>query len=139
MLCLPFAEDRETSLRALGLTDTFGQGFSSAQLQSMRQLEEGQTESMVVILSDVQLDKPLVRISTTFRNPHSIKIIHTKLNQVLEKLLSLFQGFEQAESVPLFVLMGSFLTQPIGRSAGGRSKVLIETFFKTFISFSFSI
>eukprot|EP01036_Dinobryon_divergens_P024299 gene24299-32735_t len=102
VLGLPFAEDRDTSLRALGINDNFGQGFSSAQMQNMQQMEVGLDDAMVVILSDVQLDKPMV----------------------LEKLSALFRGFEDSETLPLFVLMGSFLSQPVSRSAGGRNKVI---------------
>lgn len=61
VLGLPFAEDRESSLRALGLSDSFGLGLSSQQYESMLQLERSAETAILVILSDVQLDKPLVR------------------------------------------------------------------------------
>lgn len=46
----------------------------------------------------------------------------------MEKLASLFTGFEQSNALPLFVLMGSFISQPLGRSAGGRSKVRVLSY-----------
>ncbi len=59
---LPPAEERSVTLKALNMVDTFGpQGHSNAQhYMHMQHLEETATEQLVVILSDIHLDKPLV-------------------------------------------------------------------------------
>ena len=56
---------------------------------------------MLVILSDVQLDKPLV----------------------IEKLQKIFEGFENTAAEPLFIIMGSFISKPISRTAYGRAAI----------------
>ena len=43
--------------------------------------------------------------------------------QVLEKLQSIFAGIENNQTEPLYILMGSFISKPVGRSAGGREAV----------------
>ena len=43
--------------------------------------------------------------------------------QVLEKLQSIFAGFENNGSEPLYILMGSFVSKPLGRAVGGREVV----------------
>mmetsp|Transcript_12271 Transcript_12271/g.27558 ORF Transcript_12271/g.27558 Transcript_12271/m.27558 type:complete len:260 (+) Transcript_12271:3-782(+) len=70
-------------------------------MAQMREMEEAADGQMMVVLSDVQLDKPLV----------------------LEKLALVLEGFENNGSEPLYVLMGSFISKPISRSPGGREVV----------------
>lgn len=42
---------------------------------------------------------------------------------MLEKLQSIFAGFENNGSEPLYILMGSFVSKPVSRSVGGREVV----------------
>lgn len=42
---------------------------------------------------------------------------------MLEKLQSIFAGFESNGSQPLYILMGSFISKPVGRSLGGRETI----------------
>jgi hypothetical protein len=99
----PPAEERETTMKAIGVSDVFGAGITSQQLAHLAELEASpeQQNKQVVILSDVQLDKPLV----------------------LEKLEMIFAGFEENGCEPLYVLMGSFISKPVVRSVGGRDMV----------------
>lgn len=65
------------------------------------EMEKDNVGEIFIIISDVQLDKPLV----------------------IEKLQTLFQGFEDQDDVnPLFILMGSFITKPMNTS-GGREAI----------------
>ena len=43
--------------------------------------------------------------------------------QVLEKLQTIFSGFEDNGSAPLYILMGSFISKPVGRALGGRDLI----------------
>lgn len=99
---LPPAEDRETTLKALNMVDTFS---SHAQQQSQHHLQmqhlEEETDQLVVILADMHLDKPLV----------------------LEKFLTVLQGFDGTNCFPLYVLMGSFLSQPLYYASGGKTAI----------------
>jgi len=70
---LPPAEERSASLKAIGDSeDVFGNDTRPSQRVQLKQLEEQATDMLIVILSDVQLDKP----------------------HVLEKLQVVFEGFE---------------------------------------------
>lgn len=95
---LPPAEYREASLESLGLIDTLNQNMRQQQLDDMLQLEQTATNTVMVVMSDLKLDRPLV----------------------LEKLQQVFDGFEANGIDPFFVLMGSFLSKPISRMSGGR-------------------
>eukprot|EP01038_Epipyxis_sp_PR26KG_P013213 gene13213-17712_t len=101
MMGFPPAEDRITSLKAIGISDIYGNGTRSNQIVHMEEMEKNSTDTMVVILSDVQLDKPLV----------------------VEKLSQIFHGFEMNGVDPLFVIMGSFISKPITRVVGGRESI----------------
>jgi hypothetical protein len=43
------------------------------------------------------------------------------IKQVLEKLQAVFEGFEENGSEPLYILIGSFISKPLGKTLGGRS------------------
>lgn len=54
------------------------------------ELEKQASDAMFIILSDVHLDKP----------------------QVMEKLKTLFDGFQYADPLPLFIFIGNFSSKP---------------------------
>ena len=54
-------EDREKSLQAVGIDDIFGSGMRSQQMLHMAEMEAAAEDMLLVILSDLHLDKPLVR------------------------------------------------------------------------------
>ena len=43
--------------------------------------------------------------------------------QVLEKLQAVFAGFEENNTEPLYIIMGSFISRPVSRSLGGREAI----------------
>lgn len=57
----PPAEERAASIKAIGVDDIFGSGIRPQQMLHLQEMEAAQSDQMLVILSDVQLDKPLVR------------------------------------------------------------------------------
>ena len=57
---IPPAEERAVSLKAIGVDDIFGCGIRPQQMLQLAEMEAAQEDKLVVILSDVQLDKPLV-------------------------------------------------------------------------------
>lgn len=57
---IPPAEERAASLKAIGVDDIFGCGIRPQQMLQLAEMEAAQEDKLVVILSDVQLDKPLV-------------------------------------------------------------------------------
>jgi hypothetical protein len=57
---LPPAEAREVSIKALNIDDIFGCGIRPHQMLVLSDMEASLDNKMIVILSDVQLDKPLV-------------------------------------------------------------------------------
>ena len=59
---MPPAEEREASAQAMGLDDLFGCGMRPQQMLHLQEMEAAQQDKLIVILSDVQLDKPLVSI-----------------------------------------------------------------------------
>lgn len=95
---LPPAEYRQTSLRSLGLLDTFNAGMRQQQFDDMLALEQSAETALMVVLSDLKLDRPLV----------------------LQKLQQVLAGFEANGVDPLFVLIGSFQSKPVARMTGGR-------------------
>jgi len=103
-MSLPPAEPRELSLKALGVEegDLLGSGVRSQQMMlHLAEMEAAAEDQLLVILSDVQLDKPLV----------------------LDKLQSIFAGFEDNGTEPLYVLMGNFISKPVARTLGGRDVI----------------
>ena len=97
----PIVETRMEAIKDIGLsaTDIFQSISTLAELEDIRQQEvlNGQ-DGMLVVLSNVHLDKP----------------------QVMEKLRTLFTGFANAN--PVYVLMGNFM------SSGSSAKELIGYF-----------
>jgi hypothetical protein len=57
----PPAEERAASVKAVGVDDIFGCGIRPQQMLHLQEMEAAQQDQLLVILSDVQLDKPLVR------------------------------------------------------------------------------
>ena len=98
---LPPSEPRETTLNGINLIDTFGNGTRQSAYLQMQELEVKSHDALFVIMSDVLLDKP----------------------HVMEKLNTVFQGFEMSNTFPLFILMGSFTSKPY-LSEGAREFIL---------------
>jgi DNA polymerase epsilon subunit 2 len=92
----PPPEKREDTLKVLPQLDILGSNHTDLHMQQLAELETASDDTMVVILSDLHLDKP----------------------QVFEKLELLFEGFAPL-SPPIFVLMGNFTSQPIGLGSDG--------------------
>ena len=82
----PPAEPREKTLNAMSILDTFGNETRQQQVMHMQEIEARSHESLFVILSDLKIDRPLV----------------------MEKLQTVFEGYEQCGVDPLFILIGSF-------------------------------
>lgn len=97
VLGMPPAEERDFTLKALGLIDTFGTNTRPQQQLYLTEMEAAASDQAIVIMSEVQLDKPLV----------------------LEKLEAILGGFEANGSEPLYILMGSFVSRPVNRTQGG--------------------
>ena len=57
---IPPAEEREASIKAIGVDDICGCGIRPQQMLHLAEMEAAQDDKILVILSDVQLDKPLV-------------------------------------------------------------------------------
>ena len=89
-IALPPAETRDETLVAMGIVDPFGNGTRQQGMQQMQELEAASHDSLFVVMSDVLLDKPLV----------------------MEKLQSVFEGYELYDTDPLFILMGPFTSKP---------------------------
>ena len=66
----PPAEDRDISLTGMGIKDPFCSELRPAQRQQMLEMEESATDSIFVILSDIQLDRPLVSECKTRKQDH---------------------------------------------------------------------
>lgn len=99
-MVMPPAEDRDSALVTMGILDPFGNGARQQQIAAMQELEAHAHESMLVVMSDVLVDKP----------------------HVLEKLQSVFEGYERYGVDPLFILMGAFTSKPY-LSAGAREGI----------------
>ena len=82
----PPAESRETTLEAMNIIDVFGNDTREQQMVHMQEMEAKSHDTMFVILSDMMLDRPLN----------------------MEKLETVFQGYEQCGVDPLFIMIGSF-------------------------------
>jgi DNA polymerase epsilon subunit 2 len=93
----PPAEERNDSLNAMSITDIYGAGWRPQHLLQLQELESNALDTMFIILSDVQLDRPIV----------------------MDKLLEVFQGFEGTEGNIVFILIGNFITKSI-TVPGGR-------------------
>lgn len=87
---LPPSEDRQATLDAMSIQDPFCSGLRPQQYNQMLEMEANATDALFVIMSDIQLDRPLV----------------------VEKLQMVFEGFEQSGAEPLFILMGNFVNKP---------------------------
>lgn len=105
---LPPAEDRDFTLRSLNIPDTFGTHFRPQHMIQMQEMEEASENYLVVILSEIHLDKPLV----------------------MEKLQKVFGGFEENGINPLYILIGSFFSKPLYKMHGG--KEMMKLAFNTF-------
>jgi DNA polymerase epsilon subunit 2 len=86
-------------LQSIGVADIFGNGYRPQQLQHYAELESEAADAMIIIVSDIQIEK----------------------TSVFDKLKQLFQGFEDSDATstpPLFVLMGNFVTKSATVSNG---------------------
>ena len=102
LVMMPPAETRETALNSMAITDPFGNNNRPNQLLQMEEIEKKSVEFIIVIVSDIVLDRP----------------------GATEQLHRIFEGFESAETAPLFVLLGPFLSKPIAAFPGGRVAAL---------------
>lgn len=101
----------------------------------MAEMEAAAEDTLLVILSDLQLDKPLVSKAKALHLLLMLPAIHvisshpfsplppSLLMQVLEKFRDILAGFEANGVDPLYVLIGSFVSQPLSRSLGGRETI----------------
>ncbi|CAM9690353.1 unnamed protein product, partial [Chrysoparadoxa australica] len=96
MMGFPPSEPRATSVNAIGHMDFFGTGLTPHQVVQLEALEKRATDAMFVIISDVHLNSQVV----------------------LEKLRSIFAGFEKVTPAPVFVLMGNFCEKPMNMASG---------------------
>lgn len=95
----PPAEPREQTMEFLAGANLFGGETEAASVDKDSPALEAELQRIFVVLSDVNLDKPLV----------------------MEKLRLLLEGYSCMEPRPsCFVLMGNFLSQPVGGSAPGK-------------------
>lgn len=76
-------------MSSIGIADIFGNGYRPQQLQHYAELESEAMDAMIIVVSDIQIEK----------------------TSVFEKLKQLFLGFEDTGISPLFVLMGNFVTK----------------------------
>lgn len=93
----PIIETRTDSIDTIGLqnSDVFQSMSSYAEVEKMREQELNHgPEGMFVVLSDVHLDNP----------------------NVMEKLETLFEGYQDMDPLPVFVLMGNFCSTPMSAS-----------------------
>ena len=56
----PPAESRVKTLASIGITDIFGTNIRPQQLQHLIELENESIDTMFIIISDLQMDKPQV-------------------------------------------------------------------------------
>ena len=66
----PPAENREAALLAMSVQDPFSVSLRASQHQQLLEMEEAATEAMFVIMSDVQLDRPLVSVRASLQAFH---------------------------------------------------------------------
>ena len=102
MIAFPPAETREVSLSAMCIDDPYSLCIRRQRRLEMSIMEEQAIDSSIIIMSDIELDRPLV----------------------LEKLQRVFEGYEnsQCREPPIFVLMGNFANKP-ATAPGGREVV----------------
>ena len=104
----PIIESRTDAMDTIGLqnSDIFNSLSSLSEMEKMKEqeLQHGE-EGMFVVLSDVHLDNPVV----------------------LEKLDTLFEGFQDISPLPVFVLMGNFTSKPLSAARDG-SKIMMGHF-----------
>lgn len=102
----PIVETRNEARDTIGLlnSDLFHSMSTIAEIDKLHQQEEEHgPDGMFVVMSDVHLDKP----------------------SVMEKLETLFEGFQAMDPLPIFVLMGNFCSVPIARDG---PKAMIANF-----------
>lgn len=63
-------EERQKSLQAVGIDDIFGSGMRPQQMLHMAEMEAAAEDTLLVILSDLQLDKPLVSKTKGLQHQH---------------------------------------------------------------------
>lgn len=85
-IVLPPLEERETTLRTLGIHDIFNLQQRQQHYHTMLDMEKESNEELIIILSEIYLDKPLI----------------------IEKLSTIFDGFEKNGITPLYIMIGSF-------------------------------
>jgi hypothetical protein len=61
-ITFPPLEEREKTLTSLGVNDVFGLSQRPQHLEIMKNLEASSAEQIVVILSEIHLDKPIVSV-----------------------------------------------------------------------------
>jgi DNA polymerase epsilon subunit 2 len=98
VLGMPPAEQRDLTLKMVGIQHTFGSDFRSQHMQAMQALEATADNHLVIILSEVHLDKPLV----------------------LAKFEKILEGFEDNGIDPFYILMGSFFSRNYFTVNGGK-------------------
>lgn len=97
-LALPPPEDRGKSIEAIGTADIFGNNVRPSQLLPMHEHEKRSVDTMFVIISDLQLDRP----------------------NVCDNLRSVFEGFSDCANVH-YILIGPFAGRAVlgGGHSGG--------------------
>jgi hypothetical protein len=88
VITMPPAEERFFTLKTLGISHCFSDEFRDQQLQQMMELEKIADDMLVVIISEIYLDKLIV----------------------FSKLEKMFSGFEENGIKPLYIFMGSFFS-----------------------------
>jgi len=69
-------EERQKSLQAVGIDDIFGSGMRPQQMLHMAEMEAAAEDTLLVILSDLQLDKPLVSKAKALHLLLMLPVIH---------------------------------------------------------------
>lgn len=101
---LPPAEKRINSLKSIGLIggEIFGEELlKSHHYERMKNMELSTEDQLVVIISEIHLDKP----------------------HVLNALKKVFEGFEANEITPLYVLIGNFFSKSYKKLINGKEIV----------------
>ncbi len=95
---MPPIEHRSSSLKSLGISDLFGSHFRSQHMEQMKAMELQAESQLVVIISEIYLDKPIV----------------------LEQFRKILSGFEQNGLSPLYVMIGSFFSKSYFKVNNGK-------------------
>lgn len=98
VLGMPPAEPRDMTFKMTGINHTFGNEFRAQHAQSMQALEATADNHLVIILSELHLDKPLV----------------------VSKFEKILEGFEDNGIDPFFILIGSFFSRNYFTVNGGK-------------------